>query len=203
MKDIEVLVHSAIRIAKGGYVIYIDPFNIDENYNDADFVFITHSHYDHYSKEDLSKVINSKTIIIASEDIKEEGFFNVIPNKEYEIAGLKFFTVRAYNKEKEFHPKENNWVGYVINIENILYYIAGDTDGLEENENLKVDIAFVPVGGKYTMDYLEAADFINKLKPKIVIPTHYGSIVGSKEEGLKFKEKLESLNKDTKVKIML
>ena len=97
----------------------------------------------------------------------------------------------AYNNNKRFHPKENNWVGYLIAIDGITYYIAGDTDITEENRQVKCDVAFVPIGGTYTMDYKEAAKLINEIKPKIAIPTHYASIVGTKEDGIKFAKLLE------------
>lgn len=102
------------------------------------------------------------------------------------LLGIKFETVAAYNVNKSFHPKENGWVGYIIEIKGIRYYIAGDTDITEENRNVKCDVAFVPVGGTYTMDFKEAAQLVNIIKPKIAVPIHYGSVVGTNQDAIDF-----------------
>ena len=194
LENIEVLYHSSIRINKEK-TIYIDPFKIDRNYNDADIVFITHDHYDHYSEEDLDKVIKENTTIVIPEElltkvlrkgINQNAIVTVEPNKKYMVQGIEFETISAYNTNKTFHPKENGWVGYIIIINGIRYYIAGDTDITEENKQVKCDVAFVPVGGTYTMDFKEAASLINEIKPKIAIPIHYGSIVGTEQDAIDF-----------------
>lgn len=194
LKNIEVLYHSSIRISKNK-VIYIDPFKIDKNYNDADIVFITHDHFDHYSEEDIDKVINENTTIIIPEElltkllrkgINKNAIITVEPNEKYMVQGIKFETIPAYNTNKIFHPKENGWVGYIITLDDIRYYIAGDTDITEENRKVKCDVAFVPVGGTYTMDFKEAAQLINEIQPKIAVPIHYGSVVGTKQDATDF-----------------
>ena len=123
---------------------------------------------------------------------KKQNIVSVEPGKNYELFDIKFKTIPAYNINKKFHPKENNWVGYVINMNSICYYIAGDTDITEENKEVKCDIAFVPVGGTYTMNYKEAATLINIIKPKIAVPVHYGKIVGTKEDAEKFRDLLDN-----------
>ena len=194
LEGIEVLCHSCIKFNKGE-VIYFDPFKIEKNYNDADVIFITHDHYDHYSEEDIDKVIKEETIIVAPEDLltkllkkgfERDNMVLVTPNQKYTVKGIEFQTIPAYNVNKQFHPKANEWVGYVLKIEGVTYYIAGDTDITEENKKVKCDVAFVPVGGTFTMDYKEAAELINEIKPKIAVPTHYGSIVGEKSDGVSF-----------------
>ena len=194
IEDIEVLYHSSIRISKNK-IIYIDPFKIDKDYNDADIVFITHDHFDHYSEEDIDKVINENTTIIIPKElltkilgkgINKNAVITVESNKEYMVQGIKFETIPAYNTNKTFHPKENDWVGYIITLDGIRYYIAGDTDITEENRKVKCDVAFVPVGGTYTMDFKEAAQLINEIQPKIAVPIHYGSVVGTKQDATDF-----------------
>ena len=194
LNNIEVLYHSSIRINKEK-TIYIDPFKIDRNYNDADIIFITHDHYDHYSEEDIDKVINENAVIVIPEElltkvlkkgINKKAIITVEPNQKYMVQGIKFETVPAYNTNKTFHPKENGWVGYVIEINGIKYYIAGDTDITEENKKVKCDVAFVPVGGTYTMDFKEAAQLVNQIQPKVAIPIHYGSVVGTKQDAEEF-----------------
>lgn len=180
--------HSSIKIIDKK-IIYIDPFKIEESLNDADIVFFTHDHYDHYSKEDIDKVINEKTILIAPKscniDYPNEQL-KVLPNNEYKIQEIEFKTIPSYNIDKKYHPKENDWVGYTINLNSKMYYIAGDTDLTLESKQIKCDIALIPIGGTYTMNYAEAAELINIIKPKIAIPTHYGCITGTKEDAIKF-----------------
>ena len=194
LENIEVLYHSSIRISNNK-VIYIDPFKIDKNYNDADIVFITHDHFDHYSEEDIDKVINENTTIIIPEKlltkllkkgINKNAIITVEPNEKYMVQGIKFETIPSYNTNKTFHPKENGWVGYIITLDDIRYYIAGDTDITEENRKVKCDVAFVPVGGTYTMGFKEAAQLINEIQPKIAVPIHYGSVVGTKQDATDF-----------------
>ena len=194
LEDITVLCHSSIKINKEK-VIYIDLFKIDRNYNDADIIFITHDHYDHYSEDDIDKIRKNDTIIVAPEGLltkllrkgfRQEYIITVEPDEEDMVEGIKFETIPAYNTNKQFHPKENGWIGYIIEIRGIRYYIAGDTDITEENKKVKCDVAFVPVGGTYTMDFKEAAGLVNEIKPKIAIPIHYGSIVGTKQDATDF-----------------
>lgn len=199
INNIEVLCHSSIRMDKGK-IIYVDPFHIEENYQDADIILITHSHYDHFSEKDIEKVRKADTIIYVTvdyvENVRQLGFsenkiIGVKPNQTYYEGDIEINTVPAYNVSKQFHPKENNWVGYILKIDGITYYIAGDTDITEENKKIKCDVAFVPVGGTYTMTAKEAAELINIIKPKVAIPIHYGDIVGTKEDAITFVNGLE------------
>lgn len=191
---LEINCHSSIKISEGK-TIYIDPFKIEKEAHDADIILITHDHYDHYSQEDIEKVIKENTIIVAPKTVKVvgrvENVIKVIPNEIYEIEGIKIETIPAYNISKHFHPKSNEWVGYILEIEQKRYYIAGDTDITPENQKVKCDMAFVPVGGTYTMNYKEAAELVNIIKPKIAVPIHYGSIVGTKQDAENFKKLLD------------
>ncbi len=200
LDGIKVLCHSSIRIAKEKK-IYIDPYKIQENYNDADLILCTHSHYDHFSIEDIQKVIGKYTKIFIQEESKqelinigvnEENIIIIKPYEKYEYEeSVRIETIPAYNKNKNYHPKDKNWVGYIIEIENTKYYIAGDTDYTKEASKVKCDVAFLPIGGTYTMDYIEAAALANKIKPKFVIPIHYGTIVGDPEDGVLFKDLID------------
>ena len=181
--------------------IYFDPYKIDKDYNDADIIFITHNHYDHMDKESIMKVKNDNTIIVAPKtmedvikeiDFKEYIFLN--PFDEIDIDDIKIKTIPAYNLEKPFHPRSNNWLGYIITINNITYFVAGDTDATNEMEDIKTDIAFIPIGGHFTMDVNEAVEIIKKMKVNTVIPIHYGSIIGNITDGKDLKEKLSSTN---------
>lgn len=194
LEGIEVLCHSSIKITKEK-VIYIDPFNIDKEYHDADIIFITHDHYDHYSEEDILKVKKDSTVIVIPEELltkvlkfgfRQENIISIEPDEQDMIEGISFTTVPAYNVNKQFHPKENGWLGYIITIKGIKYYVAGDTDITPENRQVKCDVAFVPVGGTYTMTFDEAAKLVNDIKPKYAVPIHYGSIVGTNQDAIDF-----------------
>lgn len=198
---IEVLCHSSIRIEGEDKIIYLDPFRIKEERKDADVIFITHSHYDHFSEDDINKVKNDNTKILITNDLmdrtlelgfKEENITVVMPNNSYKVLDIEIKTIPAYNTNKEFHPKENNWVGYILTREGKSIYVAGDTDIIEENKDIKCDIALIPVGGTYTTDYKEAAELVNIINPKVVIPMHYAELVGTKEDATEFSKLVNS-----------
>ena len=200
LEGVSINCHSSVKITKD-ITIYIDPFRIKESKNDADIILITHGHYDHFSEEDINKVKNENTKILVTEDkmqdvlslgFQKENVIKVTPNEVYKIKDINIETIPSYNINKAFHPKKNNWVGYILNIYGVRYYISGDTDITNENKKVKCDVAFIPIGGKYTMDYKEGASLSNEIKPKIVVPFHYGEIVGKKEDAIKFKNLLNS-----------
>lgn len=208
INNISINCHSSIKINEEK-VIYVDPYKIKGINNDADLIFITHEHYDHYSIEDINNVKKNNTRFIVPKSMKnrliidgisESDIISVDVKNKYNIDDIEFETIPAYNINKNFHPKNNNWVGYIININNIKYYIAGDTDMTEEAINVKCDIAFVPIGGTYTMDYKEAATLTNKIKPKYAIPIHYGLIVGTNEDAINYSNLLD---KEIECKIII
>lgn len=181
--------------------IYFDPFKIEEETHDADIILITHNHYDHFDIESINKIKNDNTIVIAPKTIEDDvrkiefkDYKLLNPLDEINIDGIIISSIRAYNIEKPFHPKSNNWLGYIVNYNNISYYVAGDTDKTEDTLGVKCDIAFIPIGGHFTMDVNDAGELVRIIKPKIVIPTHYGSIVGSIDDGKRLKEKLIDTN---------
>lgn len=206
LEGIKLLCHSALKINKNNVIIYVDPFHIKERYNDADFILITHSHYDHFSEEDIQKVRNKNTTILITEDlipkVNSNDYKNIVkvePFQIYEFKDIKIETIPAYNINKQFHPRENNWVGYILTINQNKYYVAGDTDITKENKSVKCDVAFVPVGGTYTMDAKEAVTLVNEIKPKIAVPIHYGEIVGSEDDAIEF---VNNLNESIEGKIL-
>jgi len=179
-----------------GRTIYIDPYQLGDC-EPADAILITHSHYDHCSIDDLKKVCTPKTVILAPPDCqsKFQGKIDhrdsvlMTPGKSIVMGNIDIEAVHAYNTDKEFHPKENEWLGYVVDMNSKRIYHAGDTDATVELADLnKIDIALVPVSGKYVMTAEEAAEAVNRLEPKLAIPMHYGAIVGEKSDAEKFKE---------------
>ncbi len=210
LSNITVNAQSSIRIA-GEKIIYFDPFNVEDENHDADIIFITHEHFDHFQPESIAKVKNDNTVIVAPESmekqIKEEsGIGNIElwePGSIHELRGLWIETVPAYNGiMKPFHTKSKRWQGYIVKMDDIRYYIAGDTDVNDDILKVECDVALIPVGGKYTMDKKQAADFILSINPKAVIPTHYGDIVGSRTDGTDFKALVERENIDIQVMVM-
>ena len=154
---------------------------------DADFILITHDHYDHFSPEDIEKVAAGGTILVVPGKMVQKAkevsglvgrIETVTPGETYSIDGLELETVPAYNVLKPFHPKGAGWVGYILSIDGKRIYVAGDTDLTKEIKNVRCDIALVPIGGTYTMDAKKAAELVNILQPEVAIPVHYGSIVG-------------------------
>lgn len=199
--NIDVNYHSSIRIED----IYVDPFNVKDG--SAKYIFITHSHYDHYSFEDIKKIVNDETVFVCTKDVSDDlrgklsnGIVVVEPNKSYCLNGLSFETIASYNINKKFHPKENNWVGYAIEVNGEKYAILGDSDVTDEVKTIKCDVLFVPIGGTYTMTATEASELTNIINPKLVVPVHYNGIVGDKNCENEF---LKGLNKKIEYKIYL
>lgn len=189
--------HSSIRLqTTRGTVRYVDPFGFETEPHDADMILVTHMHYDHFSPDDIAKVRMPHTVFVmpacAMVEFIKAGFENeqaafLVPyEKAMPLPGIEIETVPAYNVSKPYHPEDEGWMGYIVVVDDIRVYIAGDTDDLPENHAIKCDVALVPVGGAYTMDAHEAATFVNTLRPTVAIPEHYGTIVGSADDGETF-----------------
>ena len=201
LENIIIFTQSSIKITSGKNNIYFDPFQLDIASHDADYIFLTHDHLDHFSPDDIQKVVKDTTIFVAPEKMAEKvkvyvptfgQLIRVLPGVVKEVKGQTFETVPAYNNLKPFHPKKCGWVGYILQIEGKRVYVAGDTDMTKENQKVKCDVAMVPIGGTFTMDAKKAAELINLIRPEIAIPTHYGSLVGKREDAETFREKVKA-----------
>ena len=197
--------HSSIKIDN----LYFDPFEIEKEMHDAKIVFVTHDHYDHFSPEDIEKVMNNETILVCPSScekaVRKAGLSlkNIVlmdPNDFMEIEGVKVTAIHSYNVGKLFHPKRNKWLGYLVELDETTYYVPGDMDENEDALNAKCDVAFLPIGGTYTMNAKEAAKFANKIRPKVAIPIHYGSVVGKGVKGTDFSQYVD---KEIEVKIFI
>lgn len=200
--DIRWLGHSSFVIKNAfGKVIYIDPFRISEDSELADIIFITHSHYDHCSIEDINKIAKNDTLIIAPADVSSKlshirarinlKVANTGDRMQFDDYGLKFWTLPAYNPNEVFHSRDEDWIGYVIDFNGVLVYHAGDTHLIPEMKSLStsnIDFALLPIGGTFTMNAGEAAKAASVIKPKIAVPMHYGSVekTGDKNEASVF-----------------
>jgi len=197
----------------GNRIYFIDPFELPSSNSDkADLIFVTHAHYDHLSEGDINHILKPETSVIATPDslatlkIPNEQKFEVAPSNSYDVKGTKFETIPAYNVREDrlnYHPKSNNWVGYILFVNNQKIYHAGDTDFIPEMQNLaskSLDIAMLPMGGTYTMDVYEMIEAANAIKAKITIPMHYRRFLGDKYK--EAEEKLKAGVTNSKVVIL-
>jgi len=189
----------------GNVTIMVDPFKMAKQ-EKADLILISHNHFDHLSVGDIKNISTKDTSIVAAKecidmlkgfDFKEK--IGISPGEEKTVKGIKIKSIPAYNitkinpdTKKPFHPKEDNKVGFLFELNGITIYHAGDTDLIPEMSDLKPDIALVPVSGTYVMTAQEAAKAVEKIKPKIAIPMHYGVIVGSEKDAIEFKQLVKS-----------
>ncbi len=192
VKKIDWLGHDSFLI-KSNLIIYFDPFQIKGGPK-ADIIFITHPHYDHCSPEDIKKIVKEDTVIVTEKDSAKmlSGKIEVMKvGEEKTVSGIKVKAVPAYNISKTFHPKDKGWLGFVVEVEGVKVYHAGDTDFIPEMKDIKTDIALLPVSGTYVMTAEEAVEAALTINPQIAIPMHYGSIVGSEKDAQKFAQALK------------
>lgn len=208
--EIERLAHDCFKIKARDKVIYFDPYAIS-THEGADLIMISHEHYDHCSVPDLRKIVKADTVIVAAEECKAK--LNDMKGKVGEIVyinpggkvAIGEFTIEAvpsYNVNKfkspgqPFHPQQDKKCGFVFSIGGVRIYHAGDTDLIPEMSELRnIDIAMLPVSGTYVMTADEAASAVDAIKPKIAIPMHYGTIVGSVEDVDRFWDKTKTKTK--------
>ncbi len=180
--------HATFRIEGSQTTVYIDPWKLADP-KPADVICITHSHFDHLSEEDVQKIRKPSTVIIGPPDCKAsfgDAFKSIAPGQSVEVGDVKVEAVPAYNTDKEFHPKKNAWVGYIITIDGVRVYHAGDSDVIPEMSKVCADVALLPVGGTYTMTAAQAGEATSKINPRVAVPMHWGDIVGSEKDSKAF-----------------
>lgn len=180
--------HAGFQIT-GSKTIVIDPYDI-QSASVPDLLFVTHSHYDHFSPDDIEKIRGTKTIVIGPPEVAKKiggNVKSVEPGDTFEIDGVKVEVVESYNINKSFHPKSHRGVGYLITMDKIKIYHSGDTDLIPEMKNIRADIVLLPCGGTYTMTAKEAAQAATSMKPELAIPMHWGKLVGSRKDAEEFK----------------
>ncbi len=193
LENIKWLGHDTFKIT-GEKIIYTDPFKISKP-DKADIILITHEHFDHFSPDDIKKLLGPNTTLVLPADCagKIEAKEVVVKvGDKINVEGIEIEAVPAYNVNKNFHPKEKGWLGYIFKVSGKRIYIAGDTDYIPEMKSFKnIDIALLPVSGTYVMTADEAVQAALDIMPKIAIPMHYGSIVGEQKDAIHFSEKLK------------
>ena len=183
--------HDGFRI-DAAKTIYVDPYQI-EGGPVADVILITHDHFDHCSPEDVAKIRGPETVIVTEKDSAKKltGDVRVVkPGDTVDLGDIKIEVVPSYNTDKDFHPKKNGWLGFVVETEGIRVYHAGDADFIPEMKDLEVDIALLPVSGTYVMTADQAVKAALAINPKLAIPMHYGAIVGDVQDALNFEKAL-------------
>lgn len=191
--------HASFRV-DASKTIYFDPWKLSADGHKADLIFISHQHYDHFSKDDLRLVSTKDTTIVTTQDVAGQLQGSGIPSKavlslnsgdQIEVEGVKVRAVPSYNINKQFHTQAAKNLGFVVTIDKVSIYHAGDTDNIPEMKDISSDIALLPVSGTYVMTADEAAQAALAMKPKIAIPMHYGDIVGSSDDAKRFQELLK------------
>ena len=198
--EISYLGHSGF-IINNEKKIAIDPYNVSENVEKADLILITHSHYDHCSIKDIQKLAKKGTIIVVPADAQskitriEDVEMQIIEiGDELEFGDVKVSAVPAYNVGKEFHPRSEGWMGYLVKMGSVIIYHAGDTDKIPEMQKLSgygkqgnEFVALLPVSGKFVMSAEEAAEAAVLINPTVAIPMHFGAgVAGTIEDAQKF-----------------
>lgn len=181
--------HDSFLLRAGGKIIYFDPFQLGPGLPPADIICISHAHYDHCSPADVLTIQQPTTLIVtetqAAAKLKGK-IMTLAPGERCEVEGVTIETVPAYNTNKQFHPQSNSWLGFILTVDGVRVYHAGDTDYIPEMKNIRADIALLPVSGTYVMTAGEAARAALAIGPRIAVPMHYGAIVGSTDDANRF-----------------
>ncbi len=184
--SIHPVAHASFVMKTPSGVIYNDPVGGADKYADmpaADLVILTHHHGDHYDPDTLAGVVGDKTVLIANPTVygklpeAMQAKTTMMANGDTATSmGMQVEAIAAYNLTEDrlkYHPKGRD-NGYVLGIDGLRVYIAGDTEGVPEMRALTdIDIAFVPFNLPYTMDETQAADAVADFGPKVVYPYHY------------------------------
>lgn len=175
---------SSVRIRRMGVEVHVDPLGVDGD-TKADFVLLTHPHYDNFSEDDIARVSDSHTVIIAPASMKkllEDADHFMRPGDLIQLDNFDVLAVPAHNVDKKFHTADHGWLGYVFNVGDTTYYHAGDTDFLPSMSDIRCDVAFLPVGGHYTMGVEDAARAGEACGAEVIVPIHWGEPHGTEED---------------------
>lgn len=188
--------HDTFRLDYSQGSIYFDPYEIKTGSPKGDLILASHDHFDHCVAEEIAKLQGPDSVVLTEADCAQKlsGDVKVLkPGDQVEVKGVTVKAVPAYNTDKEFHPKAKGWLGFVVTVDGVSIYHAGDTDFIPEMSGLGVDVALVPVSGTYVMTAEQAVEAVKAIKPKLAIPMHYGAIVGEAGDAEKFAQALDGV----------
>lgn len=173
IERIEWLGHASFRI-QGPPCIYIDPWRVSRPINPPDVILITHEHYDHCSPADIDKLRGPNTLVVTNNAAAQiiPGAVVLRPWQVYNVGRVSIKAVPAYNK---LHPATAEGLGFIISLDLHDVYFAGDCGLMPEMNRLRPDIAVLPIGGDHTMGVTEALEAVRILRPRHVLPSHWGS----------------------------
>jgi L-ascorbate metabolism protein UlaG (beta-lactamase superfamily) len=178
---------SAFRLsAKSGHVIFFDPVRIPSSAGPADVILVTHPHPDHFDKRTIAGLRKPETLIVSPQSMARPGYEGISVGQTIRIDGVTVGAVPAYNLTSPFHRRSKRWVGYLVEVDGLRVYHAGDTDVIPEMKDLKPDIALLPVGGFFTMGCRGAASAAASLGAVLCVPMHYGRLIGGSGAGERF-----------------
>lgn len=188
-KNLRWLGHDSFLLQAGGKIIYFDPFRLGPGLPPADIICISHAHRDHCSPADVLMIQHPATLIVTETQAAAKltgKIMTLAPGERREVEGIAIETVPAYNTNKQFHPQGNGWLGFILTVDGVRLYHAGDTDYIPEMKDIRADIALLPVSGTYVMTAEEAAQAALLIGPKIAVPMHYDAVVGSTDDADRF-----------------
>ena len=177
---------SAFRITTAGSRIFIDPFHVPGSAGPATLILVTHPHPDHYDKAAIAGLRGQDTEVVLPMSCAVPGQKGIAPGQTETIRGIRVTGIASYNVAKRFHPKSGSWLGYIVDVDGLRIYHAGDTDPLPEMAGLRPDIALLPVGGMFTMSWKAAAELQRSLGAALAIPMHYNLLIGGRRAGVRF-----------------
>jgi L-ascorbate metabolism protein UlaG (beta-lactamase superfamily) len=194
--------HAGFHVNVGRAHVYIDPYRVPDGAPEADLILITHGHYDHFSPQDVEKLTKRETWLVGPAAVAERvsgQVHRIEPGEMLEdelVRGIHVSAVAAYNTSKRdadgrpFHPRDAGWVGYDLNVRGERLYHSGDTDVIPEMDSVTgVDVALLPVSGVYVMTAQEAAEAARRIQPRVAVPMHWGSHIGTEHDARTFAAK--------------
>jgi L-ascorbate metabolism protein UlaG (beta-lactamase superfamily) len=182
---------SAFLVRAGtGQAIFIDPWRVPSRAGHADLILVTHPHPDHYDRASIERLRKKETVIVLPRAGAESGQIGIAAGESLQVGGFAVTAVPAYNVTRRFHPRSRGWLGYLVDVDGVRIYHAGDTDLVPEMKDLRPDIALLPVGGLFAMDGRAAAEAAGVLKASLCIPMHFGLLLGGRGAGARFVRRL-------------
>lgn len=182
--------HSSVRIRRGGIEVHVDPWGVTEK-SDADYILLTHPHYDNFSEEDIAKVRGAETVVVTPTSMRKQlGEVNhlLMAGDMIQLDRIDILAVPAHNREGKFHLPESGWLGYVFSLDNVTYFHAGHTDLLDSMAGIRCDVAFLPCCSDYTMGPEEAVEVAELCGASVLVPLHWDDPPGGLEKVRKMED---------------